>query len=110
MVSGRLGLAGAHAPNSVTVKALVLEVDTEIAQAPLQRLEASHVRMDILQRTGIAAITVLFRDSGAIGRLGRPAVKHAARGRSLGHGTVTILPHTAVGQIVWALHWRKRNV
>lgn len=51
-----------------------------------------------------------FKDSGAIGRLGRPAVKHAARGRSLGHGTVTILPHTAVGQIVWALHWRKRNV
>ena len=27
-------------------------------------------------------------DSGAIGRLGRPAVKHAAEGRRPGHGTV----------------------
>ena len=59
MVSGRLGLAGAHALNSVTVKAMVLEVDIEIAQAPLQHLEAGYVRMDILQRTITAPITVL---------------------------------------------------
>ena len=59
MVSGRFGLVGAHALNSVTVKAMVLEVDIEIAPIPLQRLEASHARMDIPQRTNIASTTVL---------------------------------------------------
>jgi len=46
-------------------------------------------------------------DSGVFGRLGRPAVKHVAKGGRLGHGNVTILPHPAVGRIVWALHGRK---
>ena len=47
MVSGRLGLAGARALRNVTVKAVVLEVNIEIAQVPLQRLEASYARVDI---------------------------------------------------------------
>jgi len=109
-VTGRIGQAGAHALNSVTAKALVLEVDIEIAQIRLQRLEASIVRMDFIPRTIFAPITVLCMDSGAIGRLGRPAVKPAAKGPRLGHGTVTIRSHMAVGRIVWALHWRKKNV
>ena len=58
MASGRLGLAGAHALSSVTVKAVVLEVNIEIAQVPLQRLEAS-VAKDTTQRTSIASTTVL---------------------------------------------------
>ena len=40
-------------------KALVLEVDIEIAQIRLQRLEASLVPMDFTPRTIIARITVL---------------------------------------------------
>ena len=58
MASGRLGLAGAHALNSVTVKAVVPEVDIEIAQVLLQHLEAS-IAKDITRSTSIASTTVL---------------------------------------------------
>lgn len=58
MVSGRLGLAGAHALKSATVPVMVLEVDLEPAQTPLRCLEARHAG-DIRPRTIIAGITVL---------------------------------------------------
>ena len=63
-----------------------------------------------LTRFQVIFVSPQFMESGANGRLGRPAVKHAAKGRRPGDGTVSILPHPAVGQIVWALHWKKRNV
>lgn len=58
MVSGRLGLAGAHALKSATVPVMVLEVDLEPAQTPLRRLEARHAG-NIRPWTIIAGITVL---------------------------------------------------
>ena len=59
MVSGRLGLAGAHALKNVTLRAVVLEVNIEIAQIPLQPLEVEDATLGIPWRTSIASITVL---------------------------------------------------
>lgn len=59
MVSGRPGLAGAHALKNVTLRAVVLEVNIEIAQVPLQLLEARDATLDIPRRTSIASTTVL---------------------------------------------------